>query len=158
MPRPPRLRIKPDWTQRHRKWAIALPVLAIVTFIGALAFGVLHLLKSSAPYRDGLALAQSSPAALAVLGQPIEPAIYLTGTIKVSDHTGRANLSIPLHGSKASGTLVIVATRSADQWHIDRLFLTLRETDRRIDLLQSSPKASDVAPPQEIKLSVPLLP
>jgi hypothetical protein len=92
--------------------------LAVVTFV----FG---LLKSSEPYKEGLARAQRDPAVVAALGVPVEAGIFPSGSINVSGDAGEASLSIPISGPDGSGTIDVNATKSGGTWSYSRLQVRL---------------------------------
>jgi hypothetical protein len=58
------------------------------------------------------------------------------GNINVNGSSGHADLAIPVSGPEGSGTIYVVASKSAaGQWTILRLVVEVKETNERIDLL-----------------------
>ncbi|RNF83705.1 cytochrome c oxidase assembly factor Coa1 family protein [Montanilutibacter psychrotolerans] len=115
----------PGWARRNWKWLLAVGlVLALgllVAFALAIVGFVFSMIKSSDPYRDGLAAARSSPAVEAALGRPIEAGYLVSGNIEVSGASGEAVLSVPLLGPKGKATLTIEGRKRAGRWEYSLL-------------------------------------
>src|SRR5687767_961014 len=121
---------RPGWWKRNWKWFVPVTLLTmlvlgvgVVALIVTLVFGTI---KSSTPYTKALAQAKTDPAVIAELGEPIEAGWYVTGNISTSGQDGNADLSIPIHGPNKSGTLHVVALKSArvagmEDWKITKL-------------------------------------
>ena len=75
----------------------------------------------------------------AELGTPIETGWFVSGSVSVSGPTGHADVSIPLSGPRASGTLYGVADKSAGLWTFSLLELELEGRPGRIDLRRRPP-------------------
>jgi len=135
----------PGWWHRNWKWFV--PVLAVVLLtllMGAmLAFmsAIFGMIKSSDAYQYPLQQARRSPAAIAALGEPMDPGWLVMGNINVNGPSGDANLQIPLTGPKASGDLFVEAKKSAGAWSYQTLVLQLDEGGKRIDLLEEDAAA-----------------
>lgn len=114
--------------------------------LGILGF-VFSMMKNSEPYKHALTQVQNSPQAIAVLGEPIEPGWLLMGSINLSGSSGSADLSIPVEGSKASGRLNVVASKSGGEWTYSALRLTSDALGQPLDLLSETEK-----PDQEVEL------
>ena len=121
-----------------------LVVVLVVGFfaaVGGLAF--LGLQKSDV-YQEALRRAQESPAVVAALGEPIEPALLPSGSISISGPTGKAELAIPISGPTGSGTVFVTATKSAGRWEFTVLEVEIDATGTRIDLLEAgAPQVED---------------
>lgn len=76
-------------------------------------------IKSSAPYKDSIATVEKNSSAVEALGQPIEPGLFISGKINISNGKGTANMSIPVKGPKGSGTIQVEGTKASgsDQWN-----------------------------------------
>ena len=128
-----------SWWQRNGKWAVPLVCMgAIAVFAGlfALFFSVVFgFMKSSDAYKQALARAAADPAVVRALGSPVEAGFLVSGKIEVNGPTGRAELAIPLAGSKGKGMLYAAAEKSAGEWRYSVLFVRLHATGEKIDLL-----------------------
>ena len=92
-------------------------------------------MTSSDAYRLAVERAMSDAEVVEALGEPIEPGWFVSGSVQVTGPTGTADIAVPLRGSRASGTLFVVATKSAGEWTFERLELEVE--GRRIDLIDS---------------------
>jgi TonB family protein len=123
-----------------RNWKWLVPTGCLVLLIGVagvaalIVFGVMSAVKSSEAYRGALSIAQSHPAAIERLGEPIKDGWFVTGNINFKNERGNANLDIPLSGPKKSGRLVVQARYEGGEWLYEKLDLT-PEGDKTISLL-----------------------
>jgi hypothetical protein len=127
-----------SWWGRNWKWFIPVGCLSmLLLFVGGIAvimtltFGMM---KSSDAYGLAMARAQASPEVRAALGEPIQAGYMVSGRVNVSGPAGDANMSIPLSGPRGSGTLYLVAEKSAGQWRFEELVLEVEASGARIDL------------------------
>lgn len=129
---------RPNWWSRNWKWVVPCGCLAIVALAAAGAGGFVWFLKtvmtSSDAYKLAIERAVDHPAVIEALGEPVEPGWFVGGSVQVTGPTGSADLSIPVRGPKAKGTLYAVAEKSAGEWRFERL--ELETAGRRIDLLE----------------------
>jgi len=117
-------------------------ILAGAALIGGIIFVAMSAVKSSEVYQGALKAAQTHPAAVERLGEPIKDGWFVTGNIKVDGSGGNANFEIPVSGPKSSGTLHVRAVRPDDAWMYERLDLaaggeTISLLDRNV--VQPSP-------------------
>jgi Cytochrome oxidase complex assembly protein 1 len=119
----------------QRNWAVAGAAvwLALLGLIAAIFFSVMAAIKGSDVYRLALANLNANFEATQILGAPVEPGFPM-GSIRISGPSGEAELSIPVQGSKAKGTLYLQATKKMGQWHFDRIELEVDGHEQRIDL------------------------
>lgn len=105
---------------------------------GGFVFGLFTLItgaiKSSEPYKHGVAQAQSLPAVQQALGEPIEPGWLITGSINISGNDGECDIVVPLSGPEGSGQLYVKADKRAGKWSYDVLEVHLDSTDETIPL------------------------
>ncbi len=80
--------------------------------LGAMAGG----LASSPVYQQALQVACADPRVVAALGEPIQAGARVTGSIERKNLEGRAELVIPLSGSRKRGTLYVSARQNQDVW------------------------------------------
>ena len=121
---------RPGWWKRNWKWFVPVTLVGMLLLgVGAIALLVAVVfgsMKSSTPYTKALAQAKTDPAVIAELGEPVEAGWYVTGNISTSGPNGNADLSIPIHGPNKSGTLHVIALKSAmvagmEDWKITKL-------------------------------------
>jgi hypothetical protein len=134
---------QPGWWRRNWKWAVPvgclLPVVVCGGFFALIFTAVFGAIKSSDAYTEALARAKASPEVQAALGTPIEPGFFVSGSIKINNNTGNADLSIPVSGPKGSATIRAVATRAGGPWQYSVLEV-LPDGGGRIDLLEQNKK------------------
>lgn len=130
---------KEDWLTRNWKWFVPVIVVVaiimccgcIVTFVGTISMAM----KSSGAYQQAVIITQESSAAKEYLGSPIEPKFWMSGSISENGGSGNAELAIPVSGPNGSGTVFVVAAKSAGLWDFHTLDLVVDDTGERIDLL-----------------------
>ena len=124
-----------EFRRVQRNWAIAGVAvwLTLIVVIGGTFYSIASLLKGSDVYRGALERANATSAATEALGAPVEGGFPM-GSINISGPSGEAELSIPVHGSRAKGTIYVEATRAMGRWQYDRLELEVEGRDERIDL------------------------
>ena len=143
-PKPPPLpraipREKPTtWWQRNWKWFVPACLGGLVLFAGFIVLIVtivFGMMKSSDAYRTALTMARADPYVQEALGSPIEEGLLVMGNINVNGSSGHADLAIPVSGPQGSGTIYVVASKSAGQWAVLKLVVDIKATNERIDLL-----------------------
>lgn len=125
---------QPGWWQRNWKWCVPVLGALLLAMFVALALGGVALLlgaiKSSGVYQQALMRAQSDPAVIAALGEPIRAGWFVQGNISTSGSSGEADLAIPLDGPRADGTLYVVAEKRAGEWRYKTLAVNVDGGER----------------------------
>jgi hypothetical protein len=128
-----------DWWGRNWKWCVPVGVLGSILLFACFAAAILCIvfgaMKSSTVYKESMAKTVSAQAVIDQLGEPIEDALYLSGTVRVNGPSGHADIAIPVSGPKGKGTIYAAASKSAGQWTFSTLVVEIRETNERINLL-----------------------
>jgi Cytochrome oxidase complex assembly protein 1 len=120
----------------QRRWAIwgaVVWIAAIVLFVGIFV-GVFSVLRHSEAYRLGVSQLQSNPIAANLLGTPIS-AGNPTGSISVTNGSGKASLSFSASGPRASGVVFVMAIKKDGVWSLTRLTIKLNGSGDVIDLV-----------------------
>jgi hypothetical protein len=132
----------PGWWQRNWKWCVPVLAALLLALFAAFVFGIVALvfgaIKSSSPYQHAVTRAQTDPAVIAALGEPIRSGWFVQGNISVDGASGSADLAIPLDGSRADGTLYVVAEKHAGEWRYETLAVNV-DGGERIVLETTSP-------------------
>jgi TonB family protein len=114
---------------RNWKWMLPVGCLGLIFGGVALVFGIIFVamsaMKSSDVYQGALKVAQTHPAAIERLGEPIKDGWLVTGNVNVSAGGGSANLEIPVSGPKNSGKLYVKAVSPDGNWMYERLDLAV---------------------------------
>ena len=136
---------QPGWWQRNWKWCVPVLGALLLAMFAAFVFGIVALvfgaIKSSDPYRHGVTQAQSDPAVIAALGEPIRAGWFVQGNISTSGASGEADLAIPLDGPRSDGTLYVVAEKRAGEWRYETLAVNV-DGGERIVLVDDAAAAS----------------
>jgi hypothetical protein len=120
----------------QRRWAIA----GLIVWIGAAALftasflGAFAVLKHSEAYQMGVAQLQSTPLATNAFGTPIT-AGNPSGSISTEGASGKAALTFPVSGPKASGTAFVEAIKKDGVWSLTRLAFKLDGSDGVTDII-----------------------
>jgi hypothetical protein len=124
------------------KWIIISVVLVIFVVVALFVVGIVSIvfgaIKSSDPYQHAVQVATHDPRVLARLGTPIKEGWIPAGSINVSGGSGQADLSISVEGSRAKGTIYVVARKTEGEWVYQNLALRVEDSEERIDLLRPS--------------------
>jgi hypothetical protein len=107
------------WWSRNWKWVVPVGCLGTLATCGCLVaviFGaVFGAIKNTGAYTEAVAIAVNDSEVQAVLGTQIETSLP-QGSVNSSNGSTRAELSIPLDGSKADGVLRVEAVDSGGGW------------------------------------------
>ncbi|MCC9658871.1 cytochrome c oxidase assembly factor 1 family protein [Rhodopirellula halodulae] len=102
--------------------------------IGAGIFGVFAMIKSSEPYTESLAKAQTNVELQSAIGDPIEPSVLVQGNINLNNDDGKADLNYSVSGPDGSATVHVVGTKTDGNWDYTRMDATTAD-GTTIDLL-----------------------
>jgi TonB family protein len=139
---------------RNWKWMVPAGclglLLGLATLIGGVFFVVMSAMKSSDVYQGALKVAQSSPAAVERLGEPISDGWLVKGNVRHEGGRGNANFDIPLSGPKKSGTLRVWATTQGGEWTYERLDLEA-EGEAPVSLIDRSREQISLGTPVDVE-------
>ncbi|MFL6336893.1 MAG: cytochrome c oxidase assembly factor Coa1 family protein [Pyrinomonadaceae bacterium] len=114
---------------RNWKWMLPVGCLGLifagVALIGGIVFVAMSAIKSSEVYQGALKVAQTHPAAVERLGQPVKDGWFVQGNVKLDAGGGHADLQVPVSGPKNSGTLYVSAVSTDGTWMYERLDLAV---------------------------------
>ena len=135
--------IKKSWFKRN--WLWFLPTMGCLTLIvlgilgvGTLIFGVTKMLSDSTPSTYAFEQTIKNEKVISLLGESIERRGISSGNISYSNNDGEADLNIPIKGSKGKGTIVVKATKTDGVWSYETLYVYIKETREKINLLAKS--------------------
>jgi hypothetical protein len=119
-----------------RSWAGCFSILALVAVVMAsIALFVFTMIRHTDVYREAVARAEANPQVRAELGESIHEGWWVSGNVRTTGPSGRANIAIPLKGSRKDGTLHAVAHKSDGRWAYDTLEVTVEGQPGRISLV-----------------------
>lgn len=126
-----------------RNWIWVVPVGGCLTliiigmvFIGSIFFGVTKMFKNATPYEYALEQASQNREVTLILGNTIESDGMISGNISIENHSGYADFSIPIKGSKGTGRVFVVAEKKNGEWIYEKLYVLIKETQEEINLLE----------------------
>jgi hypothetical protein len=129
----------------HRNWMWLVPVggcltviLLFVFGVGAAIFGISKLFTESAPYEYALEQASNNSTVIEYLGNDIENNGLMQGNISFKNDTGKANITIPIKGTKGKGSVTIIGEKIDGEWIYEELYVKIKETNEKINLLDKS--------------------
>ncbi len=131
------------------KWALGIGltlVVLIVVFVGGILWLVERSLGDSQACTMAMEKARADARVTDVLGTPIERGWFVGGKINVSTGVGHAQLTIPVHGPRAKGQLLVIADERLGPWKITSLYFR-PEGGERITLV-GGPEGADRTPVQ----------
>jgi hypothetical protein len=96
-------------------WGIVILV-AILGFVAVIVFSIFGAFSSSEPYQHALAVARNNETVTSLMGTPINPGFFTSGSMSAQGISGNADLQIPISGPKKSGTLYVTAERRNGRW------------------------------------------
>ena len=141
------MKTEKNWLERNWKWLVPVSIFTLAALLAAVIFVfmlfIVSMVKSSDAYALAMQTARANPALTAAFGNPIEEGFFTTGNISVNDASGQADLSIPISGSKASGTLYVRAEKSLGRWSISQMVAEVDGTGNRIKLIDQSDVSTD---------------
>lgn len=134
-----------SWLSRNPGLAIGIGcsglALLVCLFIGGILAIVTTAMRSSDAYQVAFGTASRHPAVIAELGAPVKAGWFTSGQVNVAGAAGHANLSIPISGPRAAGTISAVADKVAGKWTFSTLSVTVDGRPATIDLLPALPAA-----------------
>lgn len=139
---------------RNWKWMLPVGCLGLILGLVALVCGIalvaMSAVKSSEVYQGALKVAQTHPAAVGRLGEPIKDGWLVKGNIKFDGGGGNADFEIPLSGPKGSGKLYVRAVNPDGAWMYERLDLAAGgETTSLLDRNVVQPPAGSAVDVEE---------
>src|SRR5687768_5497297 len=104
-----------EWWNRNWKWVLpgcgcGLAVVVAVFVAGLLAFTT-WAMRSSGGYQQALARVQADCEVRELLGTPVEPGWFVSGTTSTTGPTGRSELSFSVKGARGRGTVYLIANK-----------------------------------------------
>ena len=137
--------MRKSWLDQHPRSKIPLGCLTVLFLIGMFVVLVMTIVTasvhSSDVYKEAMARAAADENVRAQIGNPIKADWLIAGELKVSKHTGSADLSIPISGSRGRGTIRAVASKSGGVWRFSSLQVIVTGHSSTIDLLPGASPA-----------------
>jgi len=135
--------IERSWVERHPLWKI--PLGGVVLLLLMAAFGILAItivtasFRHSEVYQRAVTIASGNSQVRQQIGDPIEAGWFVSGQLNINGSSGKADLAIPIKGSRGKGRIRAVAYRSGGVWTFTWLQVNLEGHGEPIDLLSREP-------------------
>lgn len=104
----------------QRKWAWA-GLIVIVVLVPCCVGIPLTAMKHSDAYRMSLEAVKANNEVTAALGQPLEPGIFVSGSINSSGPDGKAALQYSVTGPNGTGDVSAYVLKHAGQWQLQEV-------------------------------------
>ena len=120
-PQPVRIpvNISPPRTRRST-FVVLLSVIGfIVICVAGLGVFTQLIFRATGTFDLAMQQAQANPEVTRVFGQPLQPGLFIFGSVETSGNSGHANYDIPIFGPLRSGTLHVSGSLTRDGWNLD---------------------------------------
>lgn len=125
-----------SWFRKNWLWFVpSMGCLTIIVLIVVGVFGVFSMINDFEPTKFALEEASTNPIVIEALGEPIEKDGVTSGNFTFNNGEGNADFSIPISGPKGMGTVRVVAEQKDDEWTYEKLYVTIKESNEKINLL-----------------------
>ncbi len=131
------------WFKRNWIWVVpvsgCLTLIVLAAFgIGSLFYGVTKVMTNSEPYEYAMEMSQNSTEVVIAIGDNIQKDGMTGGSVSYNNGLSKADLQIPIEGSKGQATIVVKAHKQADQWTYEELYVLIKESQEQINLLNKT--------------------
>jgi hypothetical protein len=132
----------------QRGWAIAGVIVWVLAigFAGSMVIIVPTIIKATGAYQLTMETARADDRVREALGEDIDAGFWVGGSVQTNNGMGRASLSIPVWGSKASGTILSEGTSSGGVWRLNLLYVIVDGVAVPIVLINTNGEAIPNAP------------
>lgn len=119
--------------QTQRKWAISGLILIFV-ILPLFIVSISSMLKGEA-YELSLSEIQSNIEITELIGSPIEPGFFVTGSVKISGPSGEASLQYSISGPKGTAEVLVHAYKKMGKWVIQEIIVYSEEQSKTIQVV-----------------------
>ena len=132
-----------SWFRRNWIWAVpgcgCVGIILLFVFgAGAAFFGIKNFVKNATPYEYAVEQAINNPDVILILGEPVETDGMMSGNVSIQNNGGNANFTVPIKGMNGKATLVVAAERFDGKWVYEDLYVIIKDSQERINLLDQS--------------------
>ncbi|STE54731.1 cytochrome c oxidase assembly factor Coa1 family protein [Empedobacter falsenii] len=139
---------KESWFKRNWKWVVPVGCLSFVILffgllIGGAFWGFSKLTSDSDVTKHAINIINQNPEVQQKLGADVKTNGVFTGNISITNDTGEANISVPIKGTKGSGTAIIVGEKEFDKWNYEKIAVQVDETGEVIEINKVKEEANE---------------
>lgn len=139
------------WFSRNWKWLLPVGCMVPMVCCGVFGLGtyfaVTKVIQSSGAYVGAIAMVNSNSQVDDVLGTPVTPGLGMSGSVNEKGSGGEADFTVPVEGTRAKGSMHVVATRRNGQWSYTTIEITAGA--KTINVLEGNPEDLPDVPPEE---------
>lgn len=130
---------KENWFKRNWKWFVPVGCLSfVILFIGLIVggffWGFSKITSDSDVTKHAMNIINQNPEVKQKLGSDIVTDGIFRGNISITNNTGEANITVPIKGTKGSGSAIIVGEKEFDKWHYEKIAVQIDETGEVIQI------------------------
>ena len=129
--------IKTDksWLAKNWKWLVLVLATGCIAFPVGLVVMIFGLIKNTSPYKVAVQEAATDQRIIELIGEPIEPGWWVSGSTETNGGKGSADLMIPISGPNGRMTIYVEAQKSAGVWRYQTIVAESEDSQQRINLL-----------------------
>ena len=129
------------WLKYNWKWALPMIALGIFVPVTSCIFVTIILIsylavRTSTIYKQAMVAVRSDDRIIELIGSPIQPGLFVLGTISRRPAGTMVNLTIPLYGPGGKATAFAVSTKTEGNWNFTTLQVQVKSRQAYIDLLK----------------------
>lgn len=124
-----------SWLAKNWKWLVLVLATGCIALPVGLVLMIFGLIKNTTPYRVAIQEAASDQRVIGLIGEPIEPGWWVSGSTETSGGKGSADLMIPVSGPNGRMTIYVEAQKSAGAWSYETFIAESVDSKQRINLL-----------------------
>lgn len=132
-----------SWFSRHWPWVVPLgccsgcfiAFLLFVLGLGGALWGVVSEFTDALPVEDAISMVNNDDRVLHYLGDAIESNGFPNGNFSLQDDDGQVDFTLPIKGTKGTGTLVVKGIRTKGVWSYEELYVIVDTADVEINIL-----------------------
>jgi hypothetical protein len=122
------------------RWVGCLGTGLVIVLCALLIVGMSNLMFRTSPSFDlAMQMAQSNLKVAAVFGMPIQPGLFITGSISTNGSRSEVNYDIPISGPRRSGTLHVQGNSTEDGWTLD-VWAHYQDRGEDVNIHMSTPR------------------
>ncbi|CAL2062691.1 Cytochrome oxidase complex assembly protein 1 [Tenacibaculum sp. 190524A05c] len=133
-----------SWIARNWPWALPVGccsgclifIILIIVGFGATVLSVVNSLGGMSPIEEAIELVKKDARVTSVIGEDIKTDGFPQGNISISDSDGEVDFVIPIKGELGEAELVVKGIRKDKKWIYEDLYVEIKETSERINLLE----------------------
>ena len=124
-----------SWLAKNWKWLVLVLATGCIALPVGLVLIIFGLIKNTTPYKVAIQEAASDQRVIGLIGEPIEPGWWVSGSTETSGGKGSTDLMIPVSGPNGRMTIYVEAQKSAGAWSYETLIAESEDSKQRINLL-----------------------